>query len=792
MASATGESSQIDPGKTWVRDRNVTRHPKFNVKDHPINMQGGLTVRNVISSVVDGVNKQSMELYKKKTNSSASGDPIVKLDDDKLIVKLYGKSTEISKFVPLSQPDMNLDEDGSYVLAQYATSRLCHGIGDYFCQTGSDGVNHEDNWDTIFENINRSIDLIHAIQNPPKPKQPIATNKTDEETRFFNSVIKALESSRVDKTTSDAWKSWMKEWYGGGQPLSTRTRIDIREIACDKVAVYGKVRPIVESNKLYTIAENKPVRLKINTDNTITWTKYDNQKVTFGPYKNIVSDDRSNLQLMNCTSINTNTNTNISGKIAEDGAGGLTYDAVRTLASGIDVVLFGFGNSGTGKSFSLFGQPDTSGVPGVDGVDGVLQLILREMKEVKLVNVFEEAPGGEVKDGNLNGGKVDYDGKIINLHGTFTFPDDENTTCEQPKDTTRIIINETAPKYVPNNSVHDISGIINYIDRLVQYRKTKRRIRATLNNWQSSRSHMYILIDVWCGDTSSSSNAKPTARLCVIDLGGMERPDTMLDEMKSKVDQVTDAEDKTTLLRRFNKSDPKKPFSAGLVDTILTLITNITGSARTSHRAELNLDTQPMLLSEWVTGYETIKSVIDDNNLVNHLALLQKLDLLRKKDKKYNIARVMIDEVTCKPFGEQNSMNPLKVMYPYNGAKPIFKPTEDSSTTDTGKYFSLIHVAALYVEGLYIVESLNQVKAYLQNVCVQNQTVLTHRIMKSLTNGKKTRNIMLFTMCPVKLQADQEKFKDKQVFDNDFIEPAQFVQDVCSTVIANEGVKIAL
>ena len=781
MASATGESSQIDPGKTWVRDRNVTRHPKFNVKDHPINMQRGLTVRNVISSVVDGVNKQSMELYKKKTNSSASGDPIVKLDGDKLIVKLDGKSTEISKFVPLSQPDMNLDEDGSYVLAQYATSRLCHGIGDYFCQTGSDGVNHEDNWYTIFENINRSIDLIHAIQNPPKPKQPIATNKTDEETRFFNSVIKALESSRVDKTTSDAWISWMNKWHGGGQPLSTRTRIDIREIACDKVAVYGKVRPNYGG-------KNDSVRLKIEyNSNTIVWNRLsDGTSITFGPYKNIVSDANDNRKLMNIT----DSKQNLSGELAKDDAGGLAYDAVRTLASGVNVVLFGFGNSGTGKSFSLFGQP---GVPSVPSVPGVLQLILNEMKEVKLTNVFEESPGGGVKE---VGETLDYDGKIINLYGKFGLVEKPTCTIDEIAEVTRF----TSSLKMEKQDFNKIDRIIEYIEKLVAYRKTKHRIRATLNNWQSSRSHMYILIDVWC-NTANSTIDKPTARLCVIDLGGMERPDTMLAEMRSKITKniSMDLDVKEVLLtRRFKQPDRNKPLTSGLVSTITTLVKNITTSMTPNLKVDLGLSTESLLLSEWVTGYETIVNVINDNNIIQQQDLTTKLNVLKSttNHKKYKIARAMLYDFTCTPLGDHNSENPVRVMYPESttwtkgpiGRTPILKPNNaDNTNKDDRKYFSLIHVAALYVEGLYIVESLNQVKSYLQNKKIEvTNNVLTCPIMESITAGKKTRNIMLFTMCPPKLDADQTKFVDggdKIIFDNDFIEPAQFVQDVCSTVL---------
>ena len=760
---------------TWVRGKNVERHPGYNVTDHAIPSEDDMSVENVLKPVLQGLTTQSNRMYGKKGSCELS------LAGSTLTVKLTGPAskTPVTLSIPVVDVAMMLKVDAAYVLAQYVTSRLCHGIGDYFLEPGS----HADNWAGIANDITRCIQLICAIEKKPKEPAnrvaPVRKALPTEDIAFGQSVLAALERSRVNTDPEDIkkWTAYIKRWLEQGLELPVRTRIDIREIACDKVAVYAKIRPIQPSHKL-AVKATGPIRLTPNLpDNTITWLKHDNSKVTFGPYKNIV-EDTNNAGLMGIS--NATTAPNLSGQLARERAGGLTYDAVSTLASGVNVVLFGFGNSGTGKSFSLFGETKNNTL-------GALQLILNEMKEVKLKNIFEEAPGGRIAPGKL----PNYDGRIIELYRreVLNLQTNNNSTATRQDDRKNIIIDRRQTALLKGSNPDTVDGIIACVNKLIEHRKTQLRIRATLNNGQSSRSHMYIIIDVWCGASSVKNNDAPTARLCVIDLGGMERPDTMLEDARSAVKRLlpvsTPPNQKdlrnTLLENRFkNGHTDDGKFGIGMVRTITDIVTNIYAPSGAKDSVKTELDSiykgGRLLLSDWVAGYRDIS---DAKKMPTNTDVMKMKKYLRNNKQ---FAAVALCE-TIDPYKQANSTNPYDVMYPMGGTnRPVFKPVYvPENELVQGNYYSLIHLAALYVEGHYIVESLKQVKEFLRNDAPsRNQTVLTRRIMASITQSK-TRYIMLFTMCPVKLQADQTSAVTPELFDLDFIEPATFVQDVCST-----------
>jgi hypothetical protein len=811
---------------TWVRQKNVDRHPGYNVTDHDIPGDDDMSVAQVLTPVLKGLTAQSTRMYDKKGTCTLS------FNETGLSVSLVGSTgskPEIKMDIPVEGvADVKLKMDAAYVLAQYVTSRLCHGIGDYFLET----LDHTENWNGISDDITLCIRLICAIEKPADPPQTQETKERPAaDKQFGESVLEALKNPRLtDKIEIAKWTKFITDWLGAGIELPVRTRVDIREIACDKVAVYAKERPMTDPNhKLTKLAGSNGYedankrRLTINmTEQTIEWLTHMNTKVTYGPFKNIIDNDRSNTGLMDAMKI-TGTPTNIPQKLAVEKAGGLTYDAVRTLASGVNVVLFGFGNSGTGKSFSLFGEKAVSSKP---AVDGALQLILRQMQHVQLLHVFEEVPGGGIKDTKYDD-HPNYDGRIIRLFDCLSadkksrphfelkptaasIPDgcnpvsvlDNRTDKEIFADRTRAGFgpgghtNKRGSRLVaaqePQNP-NTVDGIIEYVNNIIEYRKTQLRIRATLNNGQSSRSHMYIVINVWCGDATPPAAA--TARLCIIDLGGMEQPASMLNHAKTAVDtkmidldSTNDKSIKNTILQwRFtsrvssSEADRTGKFSLGMIQTVMNMILNIYASAPKSQKGTItDVYGGKLLLSDWVTAYMHVADLfLSGGQRPNDKDLKTKL--------KADIAAlIMCDEL--KPLSKVNSASPFEVMYPREGFLVLLKPPQVSADELVpGNYYSLLHLAALYVEGCYINESLTQVKEFLQNKCPsRNQTVLTRRIMSSITTGK-TRYIMLFTMCSTKLQADIDPANPAQ-FDNDFMIPANFVQDVCSTAYADASV----
>ena len=826
----------FDATETWVRKQNVARHPGFDVKDYPIKMDDdSMTVGRVITDVLAGVQKQSDQLYNKSGTEPKCS--LVLDPNGAVTVTLTGKKNgSINKTIVVPHVDMELEVDGSYVLAQYVTSRLCHGIGDYFCGMKDQATN----WDHIGTDIVNCVNLMHIIENPPKNKQPKPPKpqpppppprpppkeQSEDTKRFIASIQTALGTSRLknsgySKKLQDTAAEWIKQMQDNIDDIPVNVQIDIREIACDKVAVYAKERPI-GSGKVFDVAQVKSARLLINhATSCIDWVRSDLTQMTYGPYKNIVSTD-SNTELFDRNS--QNTTDNLAGLLAKGTeGGGLEYDAIRTLANGIDVVLFGYGHSGTGKTFSLFGNGKE--------VTGSLQLILANVAHVKLRHVFEEAPGGKFEFAE-DTVEPNYDGHIIRLYeankknpfNLLTISDGtpvDAKTCKKRahgSNRDRVFIDRYLTP-VNKNNVDTSIGIIAYINEITMLRRKELRIRATLNNGQSSRSHLYMVMDVWCGNDKPSSSP-PTSRLTVIDLGGIETPDSMIEsaikhiakewgvdlqrnqrtkKLRSTLDKAKARESvqntvfTSRLIDRVQGRNTK--FKYEIVSTISTCYATLMNAAPISLQKELKETYEACLITDLVAAYRDITD--------HYVTALQNTTSSNKEDafktriktlKSSTLVRVMADGMN--PFAKQFSLNPIQVMYPTSDrnsptqTNQLLKPPPDRVPPSEiiGKdYFSLFHLAALYIEGSYIVESLQQMKQYLRNdpCAPKNGSVLTKQILQSLTNDRLARHIMLFTMCPVKMQAEQD---DSDAFDKNFMQPAKFVQDVCSTVNAEDTV----
>jgi hypothetical protein len=790
--------------------------------------EDAMTVGRVITDVLAGVQLQSNELYNKK-----GGEPKCTLTIDgggAITVALKGKKDTINEKINVPHVDMDLEVPGGpYVLAQYVTSRLCHGIGDYFCGMKAPVAN----WKNIADDIVQCVNLMHTIENPPVkqvklPKQkpqkvpkPVKVKvpkvRSPETKLFIESVIAALRNSRLKNSgyppdLIETAKKWLTQMEENADDIPVNVQIDIREIACDKVAVYAKERPITEG-RVFDIAFGKTARLLMDhATSCISWITSSGNKVPYGPYKNIVSE-KENTKLLSRNRLNTTDNrAGLLGKCQE--GGGLEYDAIRTLASGIDVVLFGYGHSGTGKTFSLFGDLPTR-------VMGSVQLILQEVAHVRMRHVFEEAPGGLFNFPDDQ--EADYDGHIIRLYDV----DRQQPFIGTPSTGKDNIHIDRYADGNPKSHLNTVDGIMAYIDQLTTMRREKLRIRATLNNGQSSRSHLYMVIDVWCGTHKPGAN-ESTARLVVVDLGGIETPDSMIESAITrladawKVKIVVDEKTKKIVAPEIRREDagnsvPNTIFTSRFSDrvsrgetkfkyeicnTISTFYTSMKSFARGDfEKIKLEAKYKKCLMADWVAAYRDItqlyRTSTDSKDFLKQLN-----NLPRYGPNDHNVIVKVLGRY-MDPWGPKPnhplSENPIEVMYPTKGQDPLplgtkqitdgvelLKPPADRISKGElvdGCYYSLFHLAALYIEGSYIVESLAQMKDYLRNdqSTPKNASVLTKQILQSLTTGRFARHIMLFTMCPIKMQAEQSD-SGGATYDDNFMQPAQFVQDVCSTV----------
>lgn len=255
------------------------------------------------------------------------------------------------------------------------------------------------------------------------------------------------------------------------------------------VRVYIKEKPLYENGVKkstgtisFEVKENKKQKkLVINCPNRT-------EKI-FGEFYGIFDDSFSNLDAYTGIEnsnylLNPDNNLLIdSDALIEDNntvSPGL-YSTFKQVQDGYSIVLFGYGSSGSGKTYSLLGSGEKT--PGVLHY-GLANL--QDVEKISLTNVFEHyferfSPTGPT-----------ITGKIINLIGRLPgeFDNYQKRTDE------RNLFSNVLGKLdvnIDNLKVSDIYSITGEIDI---YRKGKKRIKETPNNPNSSRSHLFMVFKI--------------------------------------------------------------------------------------------------------------------------------------------------------------------------------------------------------------------------------------------------------------------------------------------------------
>jgi chromosome segregation ATPase len=168
------------------------------------------------------------------------------------------------------------------------------------------------------------------------------------------------------------------------------------------------------------------------------------------------------------------------------------HSAFKQVEQGYSIVLFGYGSSGSGKTFTLLG--DGKKIPGIlhYGLSN-----LNNVKYIRLKNVFEQYYNS--LDYTQSIPKIT--GRVINLFGKISF---ENV----------LTTDENIGLKSDNLNIDDINDITN---KITKYRIRKDRIKETPNNKESSRSHLYMIFEI------RFDNGK-TGYITMIDMAGRESP----------------------------------------------------------------------------------------------------------------------------------------------------------------------------------------------------------------------------------------------------------------------------
>jgi len=229
----------------------------------------------------------------------------------------------------------------------------------------------------------------------------------------------------------------------------------------------GKVRTLIRLKGL----SNKDYNVNIIDDNKISiLCETDKIPSIYGPFKKIYDNEITNKTLFKDPEI---------------------VEIIRLLMNGISTLLFSYGLSGSGKTFTLFGNKDSIGI-----VQYIISQLIENGYKIKVNSIKEEYINEFVIDiNNINNLKT-LSGKIIKN-------------------------NEEIDKDINNdNDIDELLEIINKKRKNVKLSENK-RIKSTPNNKESSRSHLYITFEVK-KDTNISY-------FTIIDCAGRETPKEIFD-----------------------------------------------------------------------------------------------------------------------------------------------------------------------------------------------------------------------------------------------------------------------
>ena len=173
------------------------------------------------------------------------------------------------------------------------------------------------------------------------------------------------------------------------------------------------------------------------------------------------------------------------------------HSSFKQVEDGYSIVLFGYGLSGSGKTYTLLGQ---NGAPGLMHY-GLANL--RDVKSIRVKNVFEQyinkfSPTLKSISGNIHH-------LIGNIKQLKSVSFDETSDFA-----------EDLPVGINLNNI-SIESLNNLTSAIEKYRISQKRIKKTPNNPVSSRSHLYIVFEI-------TFETGKIGYVTIVDTAGRESP----------------------------------------------------------------------------------------------------------------------------------------------------------------------------------------------------------------------------------------------------------------------------
>jgi hypothetical protein len=462
------------------------------------------------------------------------------------------------------------------------------------------------------ENIDKKIKSIDS-ENKSDTISESLRNKFIDVKKYINDTIlftQKIIQDNIEKLKNPLLKDTFPEVGANLKKLLSSDEItqlvNLNEDISGALRVYIKIKPEPSdmhkdlseySNKIVSAkksenekykVEGKEGSFKITVKDPCLQDEFKSQKRTYGDFYAVYNsfDFKSNEQVFNGGK--TSNEIMNSSLIDVPGLGSVT----QQIKDGYSIILFGYGYSGSGKTATLLGF-DLNDVP----ENGIVQLTLQKLKQetpgikINLKYVFELYYNDKKYNLSKSSDDVEMSGKfyVWNIGG-LSLNDSVKTEVKKnfvrtfiTDSTDQDVIKKLIDEYVeivepsPNDlselgklksniETDNISDLIKLTTKLESIRKNgstgrnfklPKTVKATPNNNNSSRSHLFMTFEITIGEK--------TGYLTVIDMAGRESP---IDILKSQVNNpLAKVKSPSTYLKSLNLLETQPPVLLDLPGT---------------------------------------------------------------------------------------------------------------------------------------------------------------------------------------------------------------------------------
>lgn len=310
---------------------------------------------------------------------------------------------------------------------------------------------------------------------------------------YFQYLKSKATRNKVPAEFCEELKSILDYWNANRLDYNEQDRIlsGIYEDISSAVRVYIRIKPLMGAEQ-----KKKAVMIKPDSQQLYIKTVCNSKEQVFGDFYGAFGESSTNVDIftgMDNTLVLPGSMKVDTNKIALSGL----YNVFRQVEDGYSIVLFGYGGSGAGKTFTLLGG---------NGVPGVIEYGLTNLsgvKNIKVKYVFEQYMA------SVDVQLLRLSGKIYNLVREVPqlreFSVNENDLFAQ-RIGSSVRLDSISPEDMPKLT-----------QALEDYRKEHGRIKNIPSNPESSRSHLYIVFEV-------RFESGQVGYITVVDMAGRESP----------------------------------------------------------------------------------------------------------------------------------------------------------------------------------------------------------------------------------------------------------------------------